>query len=180
MLDVKIEGADRLEKRMRALPADVRFKGARFAGRRSAVVIQKALVSQVSRHDDPRTPENMAANAVIRFSNRYAKATGDPMFRVGFLGGARATSRDAERSRRRRAASGVQSLESLGEIQGKGAGNPGGDTWYWRLVNFGTKRFEGKEFTDKAIDISVGPATDTFAVQLGKWIDRWTVKTMGQ
>lgn len=68
--------------------------------------------------DDPTTPNKIWKNIVAR-KMKSAKSRGyDAGYRIGILGGARQTSFDEE-------------------LKGQNDGNPGGDTWYWRMLEFG-------------------------------------------
>ena len=68
--------------------------------------------------DDPTTPNKIYKNIVAR-KMKSAKSRGyDAGYRIGILGGARETSFDEE-------------------LKGQNDGNPGGDTWYWRMLEFG-------------------------------------------
>lgn len=77
------------------------------------------------------------------------------MFRVGVLGGAR-------------------NYEAYGEFKtGKSASaNPGGDTFYWRFVEFGTERTAAKPFLRPAMEASIAPATEVFIQTYWKEIDK--------
>jgi HK97 gp10 family phage protein len=154
-LDWKITGEYDYFGRLEGLPIAMRAKGIRYAGRKAANVIQTAAVSNASRIDDPATAEHIAANIVVRFSNKTFKRTGDILFRVGVLGGAR-------------------DYSAYGEITtGRDASkNPGGDTWYWRLVEFGTEDTAAQPFMRPALENNIQKATNEFGTQLASWLDR--------
>src|SRR5690554_1060777 len=114
-LDVRFEGLDEALDKLVGLPIAYRRKGVRFAGRKAANVIRDAAASNAQRHDDPRTPESIARNIAIRFSNKTFRRTGDVSFRIGVLGGAKSPA------------------IASGELVGNGKRNPGGDTFYWRF-----------------------------------------------
>lgn len=154
-IDHKIIGLEEVIGKLHGLPIALRAKGIRYAGRKAATVIQLAAVFNAARIDDPATSEQIAKNIVVRFSNRRFNQTGDVMFRVGVLGGAR-------------------DYSAHGEITtGKAASeNPGGDTWYWRLLEFGTEHIQGKHFMRDALANNSAEATDVFVKQLDKWLDR--------
>ena len=130
-----IEGIDEINKKLDAVSDDIKFKGGRFALRKAANVIKGAVEKNALRLDDPETAEQISKNVAVRWSPKKFKRTGDLMFRVGLLGGAKS---NATRKRRR----GKRTLAEMGELDGKGKGNPGGDTWYWRLREFGTRKME--------------------------------------
>lgn len=153
--DFKLTGEYDYFGRIEGLPKAMRAKGIRYAGRKAAQVIQKAAQSNADRIDDPATAEHIAANIVVRFSSQRFKRTGDIMFRVGVLGGSR-------------------NYSAYGEITtGKSASlNPGGDTWYWRMVEFGTEHSAAQPFMRPALEQNIAKTTNEFGTQLSKWLDR--------
>lgn len=164
-LQFSISGAEELNAKLDTVVDDVKRRGGRFALRKAAQVVRDAARANASRVDDPQTPENIAANIVERWNGRQFRRTGDLGFRVGVLGGARQT---GGRQRRR----GRNTLEGLGEIAGQGRMNPGGDTFYWRFVEFGTSRAPAQPFLRPALSQNVGTATDEFIREYGKALDR--------
>ncbi|WP_217629295.1 HK97-gp10 family putative phage morphogenesis protein [Halomonas taeanensis] len=54
----------------------------------------------------------------------------------------------------------------------KNAKNPGGDTYYWRFLEFGTEHMAAQPFMRPGMDESVAPATDEFVTQFDKAIVR--------
>lgn len=171
-----ITGAEEALTKLRAVSATTRGKGSRFALRKAAGVVKAAAVAGAQRIDDKATREEIAKNITIRWSSKFARRTGDMQFRVGVLGGARQP--DTAKKQRRRARSGAQSLSDLGEIVGKGAANPGGDTFYWRFLEFGTSKIPAGRysFMRRALSDNTGAATDEFVRQLNKAIDRAVAK----
>lgn len=167
MADIEFEltGLDAVLKKMRALPVDVRMKGARFALRKSANLIRNAAVENAKRVNNPATREEIAKNIAVRFATRESKRTGDVMFRVGVLGGARQYAKTRENVRKRRAG---QTYTTDGS-----SANPGGDTWYWRLVEFGTQHTPARPFMQPALSSNVAAATSEFANHLNTWLDRY-------
>ena len=150
---------------MRALPVDVRMKGARFAGRKAANLIRDAAVENAQRIDDPDTREQISKNVSVRFANREFRRTGDVMFLVGILGGARQYSNTKENVRKRRVG---QTYKTNGS-----SANPGGDTWYWRFVELGTQHAPAQPFLRPALAQKTDAATTEFTSQLNGWLDRY-------
>ena len=168
--DFKIDGIDALAAKFSAVSYDIQRKGGRAALRKAAKVVEDAARAGALRIDDQQTAEQIARNVTLRWNGRLFKRTGDLGFRVGVLGGARAP--QSAKSDRRRARSGTRSLAELGEIPGRGKGNPGGDTWYWRLVEFGTSKVGAKPFLRPALEQNVAAVTSTFVREYTKAIDR--------
>lgn len=167
----RLEGVDELMLKLKAVSRETANKGGRAALRKAAKIVLDAAKSGAQRLDDPKTSENIAKNLVIRW-NRKSFKRGDLSFRVGILGGARSTGKEALRSAARRRARGVPSLESLGEIAGKGKLNPGGDTWYWRLLEFGTEKIPARPFMRPALANNVMKASDAFIAEYDKRLTR--------
>lgn len=143
---VTMHGIEELIAKLDAVTYDAKRKGGRFALRKAAQVIEKALKRNAAAIDDPNTPEDIAKNVAIRFSNRTFKATGDLKFRVGILGGA---SRDKAP-----------------------AGLPGGKTFFWRHLEFGTEKTRAQPFARRSLEDNIGAATSEFISQYKKAIDR--------
>lgn len=164
-LQYKLEGLDAVLKKMRALPVDVRMKGARYAGRKGANLIRDAAIRNATGIDDPETREQIAKNVAVRFANREFRRTGDVMFLVGILGGARQYGNTKENVRKGRVG---QTYKTNGS-----SANPGGDTWYWRFVELGTQKVAARPFLRPALAQNIGAATDEFTKHLDRWLDRY-------
>lgn len=173
-IDYSIDGFDNILGKLTSINTELRFKGGRYALRKAAQIIQQKAQENARGLDDPETAELIAQNVAVRFSPKTFKATGDLMFRVGVLGGARATLSDKARrkSQRRRERLGQTSLDDLGEIAGAGKDNPGGDTWYWRLLEYGTEDQPATPFMRPAAQASAQAVFNEFFNQLNKSIDR--------
>jgi len=170
--DVDLKGLDELKARMQQLSKTVQIKSVNFATRKAANVLRDIARENASRVNDPATKEEIAQNIVTAMSPRYFRQTGDTMARVGVLGGARAPSgsKQAAKTARRRTRLGQSSLADLGEIEGRGKGNPGGDTFYWRFLEFGTKRSRAQPFIRPAIE-NADHAVEAFSTELNKRLD---------
>lgn len=118
---------DALIKKIRQLPVRLGNNAGRRALRKGANVIRNAARDNAKRIDDPATSENISKNITVSGGGRRReKQRGGPMMRVGIRGGAR-------------------NMSKYGEFKGAGKGNPGGDTWYWRLIEFGFTHTSGKQ-----------------------------------
>lgn len=149
------EGFGEALNRMRALPIAFRGKAGRSALGAAARVVVTAARENAQRLDNTATSRAIYKNIVARNSPKYHKQTGDLMFRIGVLGGSR-------------------NYEAYGEFKtGKSAtGNPGGDTFYWRFIEFGTERAAARPFMRPALEKNTGEATDAFLKGINKYIDR--------
>jgi HK97 gp10 family phage protein len=150
-----MEGLQPLLNKLEALSYDVKRKGGRAALRKAAQVVQKAAKAGAWNLDDPQTAAQIHKNVVVRWNSRLFKRTGALGFRVGILGGAR-------------------NYEAYGEITtGKKASlNPGGDTFHWRFLEFGTSKMRAQPFMRKALEANTTAATNTFVKEYEKAIDR--------
>jgi len=168
MFDVgySLEGVDALNKMMKVVGHEVSYKGGRFALRKAANLIADAVKKSALRLDDPETTEKISKNVAVRWSSKQFKHSGDLMFRVGLLGGARSLNTSVKKRR------GKRTLEELGELAGKGKNNPGGDTWYWRFLEFGTINTRATPFMRPALARYSQAATVEFVKQAKKSIER--------
>ena len=152
--EVKIDGLDELQGKLKSLSDDMQFKGGRFALRRAAQILRDKARQNAGRVDNPQTAENIEANIVERWNGRVFRQSGDLGFRVGVLGGARGFA------------------AASGEVKGTGSGNPGGDTYYWRFLEFGTAKMAAQPFMRPAADQAAGDVVDEFVRQYDKAADR--------
>lgn len=151
MIDVKFDQreVDIILSRLASLQTNFAKNAMRRSMRKGLKPIQKQAIANAMRFDDPKSLEMIWKNIVIHSGKIRDK---DKLkMRVGVLGGARSQSKDAIKSRNRRARKGIPSLASLGEMEGRGKGNPGGDTWYWRFLEFGTSKMGARPFMRPAM-----------------------------
>src|SRR5690625_1124328 len=110
---------DALIKKIRQLPVRLGNKAGRRARRKGGNVIREQARNHAKRGDDPESANSIWKNITVAGGGRRReRQRGGAMMRVGIRGGAR-------------------NMSKYGEFRGKGKGNPGGDTWYWRLIEFG-------------------------------------------
>lgn len=151
---------DELIRRIRLLPERLGNNAGRRALRKGANVIRNAARANARQIDDPGSAEAIWRNiAVSGGGRRREKRRGGPMMRVGIRGGAR-------------------NMSKYGEFKGKGKGNPGGDTWYWRLIEFGFIHWKSgqqippRPFMRKAMNEKASAALSAFAADMPKQLDR--------
>ncbi|WP_223160902.1 HK97-gp10 family putative phage morphogenesis protein [Salinicola aestuarinus] len=145
-MSFEVEGLAALADKLEGVSADIKGKGGRFALRKAANVVRDRAKESARRLDDPTTANSIADNIVVRADTKHYKLTGDLKMAVGVRGGAK--SRD------------------------KNAANPGGDTYYWRFLEFGTSTIPAKGFMRTALASSIDAATQEFVTQYGKSVDR--------
>lgn len=127
----KLTGANDLFAKLQKLPTTLSKKVLMAGGRKGANVVRDAAIATAKTIDRSNTPESFPPNIVVRFSPKRYRETGDVLFRVGLLGG---------------------SKEGAPRGQDPRNSNPGKDTWYWRLVEFGTERSRARQFMRPAIE----------------------------
>jgi len=171
-LKIDLQGLDAVTKRIKELGPKLQKRGAVAAARKGANVIRNQARANARELDDPDTAAIIAKNIVVQNSTRSGKRIGGVFMRIGVLGGARATGKAAQRAAQRRARTGQASLEELGEIAGAGKNNPGGDTWYWRLLEFGTKNMPARSFMRRAANANHQKVVDEIGVELAKQVDK--------
>ena len=147
-LSVKITGVNTIVDRLSQLPTKVQRREARRAARRGAVVFRDAIRRNADRLDDPASKEKIAKNIAVQESRRQGKIEGGIVMRAGVMGGARKSAQKA------------------------GKGLPGGDTFYWRFVEFGTKFVSARPFMRPAFATNTQAATDATAIELSAGLDR--------
>ena len=144
-----IEGLDALQSKLQALKFDVQKKGGRFALRKAAKVIADRVRSNASGIDDPESAESISKNIAERWNGRLNKKSGgnDLGFRIGVLGGAKDPGKEDSK-------------------------NPGGTTFHWRFVEFGTSKMQAHPFVRPAMEQAGQQAIDTFVNEYSRAMDR--------
>lgn len=164
----KMDGLNSLLGKLKAVSYDVKQKGGRSALRKAAAVIREKVKEGAVRVNDAATTEEIEKNVTIRWSSKRFKATGDLGFRVGIMGGAKAYNNIHTRKGGRRGTYAV----------GGSSSNPGGDTFYWRFVEFGTSRVAARPFMRPALEESISEATAVFISEYEKAVAR-AIKAAG-
>jgi HK97 gp10 family phage protein len=154
--DFKIEGLGPVLAKLKALGDPKRVKSAvRSANTKALRSVRDAARAGAKALDDPRSPEQISKNIVTKAGR--SKDRNEVVTRVGVLGGAR-------------------NMQKYGEFKGAQAGNPGGDTWYWRLLEFGTSQIAARPFMRPALQNNQGKVVITFTSELDKSIDKIVAK----
>ena len=148
-ISFKMEGVEELNAKLKGLTQDLKYKGGRFALRKAAQVLTAKAKDNAKSLDDERTAEDIARNITERWNGRLFKATGNIGFRIGVMGGA----------------GGNLSKEKL-------SGLPGGDTRYWRYLEFGKEKMRATPFMRPVVDTSGQDAVNTFIREYDKAASR--------
>jgi len=145
-IQFSIIGLNPLLAKLESVSYDMKRKGGRFALRKAAQVVEKALKQNSARVDDPQTGRSIPANVVIRWSGRLFKRTGNLGFRVGILHGA--------------------------ILKKGGSTEANAPTPHWRLLEFGTEKMRARPFARQSLESNIGQATNEFVSQYQKALDR--------
>lgn len=148
-INFSILGASEVAFKMKAVTDDVKLRGGRFALRKAAEFLAQAVRDNSRAIDDPKTERSIPANVDIRWNRKRYDTNGELGFRVGIRGGAG------------------------GKLKaGALSGNPGGDTRYWRHIEFGTSHSRAQPFMRRALADNIGPITGIFVEEFGRALTR--------
>ena len=148
-VDFKLEGMDDFMRNLDVIKDRKAVnKRARAAARKAMQLVQFAAKVGASRIDDPLTRENITENIVIR--NGKSRDLNTVRMRVGVLGGA-AVNAKTDRAK----------LAAL----------PGGETVYWRYIEFGTSKVPATPFMRPALAENIQVVTDEFNKHFMKSIE---------
>jgi len=150
----EIQGLEEVLGKLKALEQLPRQKATRFALRKAANLVRDAAQANAARLDDPKTSENIAANIAVALDKKRYRQEGEIKMRVGVAGGAKGFA------------------AAVGELRGKGKGNPGGDTFHWRFLELGTSKMRAQPFMRPALESNTGAATSEFVTHFDKAIVR--------
>lgn len=147
-----ITGLDDVLHRIETMRLNAQKKYARKASRQAMNIARDAARSNAKNIDDPATEmQRIFKNIVVQSGKTSDKNT--VRTRVGIKGGAYAHNKENVRSGRA-----GQETANIGN-----ASNPGGDTFYWRFVEFGTSKVAAVPFMRPALADNTQAVTDKFA-----------------
>lgn len=151
VITVKVEGLAEIDRNLRLLPERLGRNALKRALRKGANVIRNAAKANAQAIDDPETREQIAKNIMVASGSRKReKQAGGLLMRVGVSGGARPTSGDN--------------------------GQPGGNTTYWRFVEFGTSTAKAQPFMRSAMANSAEAAMSATTTAMEAEIDKELAK----
>ena len=162
----QIEGLDDVTAKMRELSNPKKQKNAATRSARKAMaVVRKAAVANAKALDDSNSPERIWKNIQVKASKTKQ---GFVLMKVGVRGGdmSYANTRAIVRSGRA-----GQTYATAGSKE-----NPGGDTFYFRFLEFGTSKVPATPFLRPALnnnmEVVQSSFVDDFSAQLDKEIIR--------
>lgn len=161
-IEFNLVGLDSLLGKLAVVNSETKRKGGRAALRKAAQLVSAAAKTNAQLLDDPQTSTEISKNIAIRWNSSLFRRTGDLGFRVGILGGAKEIKNYYTRRGRK---------GGTYEVGGD-SGNPGGDTFYWRFLEFGTSKMRAQPFLRKALADNIELATSTFISEYERAISR--------
>ena len=162
----QIEGLDDVTAKMRELSNPKKQKNAATRSARKAMaVVRKAAVANAKALDDSNSPERIWKNIQVKASKTKQ---GFVLMKVGVRGGAMSY---ANTTANRRANRVGETYATAGSKE-----NPGGDTFYFRFLEFGTSKAPATPFLRPALNNNMEAVqssfVDDFSAQLDKEIIR--------
>ena len=138
-----ITGLDEVQAKLRQLGNKRKAKNAATRASRKAMnIVKKAARENAKRLDDKDSPEKIWKNIITKAAR--TRGTGFVVMRVGVKGGA---SQYANTRVNRRAGRAGRTYQTQGDKK-----NPGGDTWYFRLVEYGSSTNSASPFMRPAMN----------------------------
>jgi HK97 gp10 family phage protein len=162
-LDINLTGLDSLVAKMSAATEATRSQAGKNALRAAANIIRDRARSNAQQVDRPQTREAIYKNIVAAWSSRTFRQTGNLAFRVGVMGGARHYAPTKENIRKGR-------VGKIFKTNGNST-NPGGDTFYWRFLEFGTQHAKAQPILRPAMNGADMDVINVFATEFEKALD---------
>lgn len=160
----RITGLPELKRVLAELPDKIKKKALGSAVRKGAAIVKNAAVTGARALDDRDTPEAIWKNVAVQFSAKQSKKENGIVFRVGIRGGAKQYASTRENRRKGRIGGTY--------VVGGSKTNPGGDTFYWRFLEFGTSKIAARPFMTPALRDNVQQVTDVVARELSVELDK--------
>ena len=158
----QIEGLDDVTAKMRELSNPKKQKNAATRSARKAMaVVRKAAVANAKALDDSNSPERIWKNIQVKASKTRQ---GLVIMRVGVRGGAMSYANTKENVRKGKI--GKKYLTPGDKT------NPGGDTWYWRLLETGTSKMAARPFMRPALNNNLDTVQDGFVTDYKDQLDK--------
>lgn len=158
MAKFEVKGLENMTQNLESISQEAQGPAVRQALRKAATVIRDKARGNAIRVDDVTTREAIYKNIAVVWGKKETQQTGDPTMRVGVMGG-------AGRVRLRKS-------RKTGLRVNPNDSNPGGDTRYWRMVEFGTRYTAARPFLRPAMNQVGEEAVTAFAQGLDKIITK--------
>ena len=158
----QIEGLDDVTAKMRELSSPKKQKNAATRSARKAMaVVRKAAVANAKALDDSNSPERIWKNIQVKASKTKQ---GFVLMKVGVRGGAMSYANTTANRRQNRVG---QTYATAGSKE-----NPGGATWYWRLIETGRSGVPARPFLRPALNNNVDGVQDGFVTDFKDQLDK--------
>lgn len=155
-LQVQLGDSKKVIDRLSRLDSKVQKRIATKAARRGMAIVRKAAVAEAKKLDSKDSPRKIWKNIAIVPSRRKGKKIQGVFMQVGVRGGARTPAKGVNTSHR---------------------GGPGGYTWYWRFLEFGTQKMPASSFLRPALANNSQAVTDEVFRTFNQEIDKeFTIK----
>lgn len=163
-----IHGLDEVQRKLELLGNGKAAKrAATRAARKAIAVVRKAAIANAKQIDNRDSDEKIWKNITARAGR---SRDGSIIFRVGVRGGAKAYVNSKENVRK--------GLAGKKYKTGGDKNNPGGDTWYWRFIEFGVPAhgIAPRPFMRPALQNNISTVTNDFAGIFSAEIDKELAK----
>lgn len=161
-VSVEITGAADVISRLSKLPDKLQKKGAVRASRAAMRIAVNAAKANSRKLDDKQSPERIWRNIAPQNATRKGRQVGGVVIRVGVRGGAQKYANTKENRRKGRVGKKYKT--------GGDKSNPGGDTWYWRFLEFGTAKMAAQPFLLPALANNAAAIEAKLATELDREI----------
>lgn len=151
-----LKGVDELIKRLQKTQLEVVEKVAPRALKKAADVVANEAKRRAALLDNAESPENIAKNIVVRKAGKRQTPSNAIKYRIGVSGGGKESD-------------GEEKVTRSGKVK---KGPAGGDTWYWRFIEFGTVKMEARPFMRPAIAAKEQEAAAVFISTFKELLDK--------
>ena len=163
----EITGLDEVQAKLRQLGNQRKAKNAATRSSRKAMnIVKKAAVLNAKALDDKDSPERIWKNIITKAGK--TKGVDNVMMKVGVKGGARNYGNNASNRRANRIG---RRYQTQGDKK-----NPGGDTWYFRLVEYGSATNNAKPFLRPALNNNMDAVQAEFKRSFSEELDKEIAK----
>ncbi|CAM3970141.1 HK97-gp10 family putative phage morphogenesis protein [Psychrobacter arenosus] len=163
----EIEGVDEIMLKFRELGSPRKSKNAAVrSSRRAMNIVKKEAVARAKALDDKDSTERIWKNIVVKAAR--TRSPGFVVMRVGVKGGSR---QYAKTKRNKKKGLAGQTYNVAGDKT-----NPGGDTWYWRLVELGTSHTAPNPFLRPALYNNMDVVQEAFGESFNTELDKEIAK----
>ena len=163
----EITGLDEVQAKLRQLGNQRKAKNAATRSSRKAMnIVKKAAVVNAKALDDKDSPEKIWKNIVTKPGK--TKGVDNVVMKVGVKGGAKNYGTNADNRRANR-------IGRTYQTQGSKT-NPGGDTWHWRLIEFGSATNSAKPLLRAALNSNMPAVQAEFTRAYKEELDKEIAK----